>query len=753
MSKKVPLKKTILLSSLGVVTAATAVAIPVSLTTANLNRVIQPIQNKSADSSKPTNPNNRPSGGNTQYEPINGGSDFSKPTKPNNIPSRGNTQYEPINGGSDSSKYATGSEGYDDTSAHEGDDGIINQNFHPEEGMDSNEAINSPGVSVPGLVPHEGMITDNNGNLSKNLNVGAAAGGVIGGIAAVGAIGAGIGLLLNTYKSSKDVTPKPTSTVEKSTVLRDFNLTKSNIADLADASLERFDLIEIKDKDGKRGAYWAPKFWFDNDRKNTGIVGGEYVANSQFRSFLKYINQNPNEMGNPNAIINYLAKQNSGEINFEDVAVGSNSNVTSPSAFRRSNSTSSSSTDSWESYDLDELFDSSDSKVAKPNQSDKDSAKRFLSRSNSTVSTSSTSSSSNKYSILSEGGIARSYSISDIEKELTKTSNIKPSIGQTSNLSFLTVLSDGFRGRRLEKRIVPRDNLGRPLISQPVNVVAKKLTREGNNAFEQGFYLAQVTYNGANNERKVSPVFLPVESLSEANKYETAASLKSLFSSRSNSTDPSVYAAALLTENLYQSGSSTYAIPRVDLYGSVSDYQSIYDSSKNSIILVTGDNKEKQETDYSIYARIDKTRKPAVASAATINEANEMKKRQQALRELAEVPPPLPERNYDTIKSTSSTEKGYSVTLNDTQASSLGSSILSRLNRWGSQIKSVFTKKSKDDSIQFPWYRPHFGMWDETELNKVSANNNVPRPTKIKNRLTSWSSSIRSKFSGFFTKI
>ncbi|SYV95671.1 Uncharacterised protein [Mycoplasmoides gallisepticum] len=40
MSKKVPLKKMILLSSLGVVTAATAVAIPVSLTTANLNRVI-----------------------------------------------------------------------------------------------------------------------------------------------------------------------------------------------------------------------------------------------------------------------------------------------------------------------------------------------------------------------------------------------------------------------------------------------------------------------------------------------------------------------------------------------------------------------------------------------------------------------------------------------------------------------------------------------------------------------------------------
>nr|WP_245576684.1 hypothetical protein [[Mycoplasma] imitans] len=55
MSKKVSLKKTILLSSLCVVTAATAVAIPVSLTAASLNRVIQPIQNKSADSSKPTN--------------------------------------------------------------------------------------------------------------------------------------------------------------------------------------------------------------------------------------------------------------------------------------------------------------------------------------------------------------------------------------------------------------------------------------------------------------------------------------------------------------------------------------------------------------------------------------------------------------------------------------------------------------------------------------------------------------------------
>ncbi|AHV85490.1 hypothetical protein GCW_93852 [Mycoplasmoides gallisepticum S6] len=175
MSKKVPLKKTILLSSLGVVTAATAVAIPVSLTTANLNRVIQPIQNKSADSSKRTNPNN--------------------------IPSRGNTQYKPINGGSDSSKNATGSEGYDDTGAYKGNDGIINQNFHPEEGMDSNGAIgddgiinqnfdpekgmdsngaiNSPGVSVPGLVPHEGTTTDNNGNLSENLNVGAAAGGVL----------------------------------------------------------------------------------------------------------------------------------------------------------------------------------------------------------------------------------------------------------------------------------------------------------------------------------------------------------------------------------------------------------------------------------------------------------------------------------------------------------------------------------------------------------------------------------------------
>lgn len=104
---------------------------------------------------------------------------------------------------------------------------------------------------------------------------------------------------------------------------------------------------------------------------------------------------------------------------------------------------------------------------------------------------------------------------------------------------------------------------------------------------------------------------------------------------------------------------------------------------------------KKKETDYSIYARIDKTRKPAVASDATINEVNEMKKRQQALKELAEVPPPLPERNYDTIKSTSSTEKGYSVTLNDTQASKYGSSILSRLNRWGSQIKSVFTKNLK----------------------------------------------------------
>ncbi|ADC31665.1 major surface antigen P75 [Mycoplasmoides gallisepticum str. F] len=749
MSKKVSLKKTILLSSLGVVTAATAVAMPVSLTTANLNRVIQPIQNKSADSSKPTNPNNRPSRGNANTDQL-----MAEDT--------------------DSSKNATGSEGYDDTGAYKADDGIINQNFHPEkgmdsngaigddgiinqnfdpeEGMDSNGAINSPGVSVPGLVPHEGTTTDNNGNLSENLNVGAAAGGVIGGIAAVGAIGAGIGLLLNTYKSSKDVTPKQTSTVKKSTVLRDFNLTKSNIDDLADASLEKFDLIEIKDKDGKRGTFWAPKFWFDNDRKNTGIVAGDYVSNPEFRSFLKYINQNPNEMGNPSAIINYLAKQNSGQISFVDVSVGSNSNVTSPSAFKRSNSTSSSSTDSWETYNLDKLFDESDSTVAKPSQNDKDSAKRSLSRSNSTVSTSSTSSSSNEYSIFSKDGMARSYSISDIEKELTKTSNIKPSIGQTSNLSFLTVLSDGFRGKRLEKRIVPRDNSGRPLISQPVNVVAKKLIREGNNIFEQGFYLAQVTYNDVNNERKVSPVFLPVESLSEANKYETAASLKSLFSSRSNSTDPSVYAAALLTENLYQSGASAYAIPKVDLYGSVRDYQSIYDSSKNSIILVTDDNKEKKETDYSIYARIDKTRKPAVASDATINEVNEMKKRQQALKELAEVPPPLPERNYDTIKSTSSTEKGYSVTLNDTQASKYGSSILSRLNRWGSQIKSVFTKKSKDDSIQFPWYRPHFGMWDETELNKVSANNNVPRPTKIKNRLTSWSSSIRSKFSGFFTK-
>ncbi|MDC4183173.1 hypothetical protein [Mycoplasma bradburyae] len=731
MSKKVPLKKTILLSSLGVVTATTAVAIPVSLTAANLNRVIQPIQNQSADSPKPSNPNNRPSRGNTQYGPINGG------------------RY------TDSSKYATGSEGYDDTGAYEGDDGISNQNFHPEEGMDPNEAINSPGVSVPGLVPHEGMTADNNGNLSENLNVGAAAGGVIGGIAAVGAIGAGIGLLLNTYKSSRDVTPKPTSAVKKSTVLRDFNLTKSNIDDLADASLEKFDLIEIKDKDGKRGAFWAPKSWFDNDRKNAGIVGGDYVANPEFRSFLKYINQNPNEMGNPSAIINYLAKQNSGEISFDDASGSSNSNVTSPSAFKRSNSTNSSSslTDSWESYDLDKLFNESDSTVAKPSQSDKDSAKRFLSRSNSTVSTSSTSSSSSEYSIFSKGGITRSYSISDIEEELTKTSNIKPSRGQTSNLSFLTVLSDGFRGKRLEKRIVPRDNLGRPLISQPVDVVAKKLTREGKNVFEQGFYLAQVTYNGVNNERKVSPVFLPVESLSESNKYETAASLKSLFSSRSNSTDPSVYAAALLTENLYQSGSSVYAIPKVDLYGSVSDYQSVFDSSKNSIILVTDDNKEKQETDYSIYARIDRTRKPAVASDATINEVNEMKKRQQALKELAEVPPPLPERNYGTIKSTSSTEKGYNVNLNDTQASRFGSSILSRLNRWGSQIKSVFTKKPKDDSIQFPWYRSHFGMLDETELNKVPANNNVLRPTKIKNRLTSWSSSIRSKFSGFFTKI
>ncbi|SYV95669.1 Uncharacterised protein, partial [Mycoplasmoides gallisepticum] len=178
----------------------------------------------------------------------------------------------------ESSKNATGSEGYDDTGAYKGDDGIINQNFHPEKGMnsngaigddgiinqnfhpekgmDSNGAINSPGVSVPGLVPHEGITTDNNGNLSENLNVGAAAGGVIGGIAAVGAIGAGIGLLLNTYKSSKDVTPKQTSTVKKSTVLREFNLTKSNIDDLADASLEKFDLIEIKDKDGKRGTFW-----------------------------------------------------------------------------------------------------------------------------------------------------------------------------------------------------------------------------------------------------------------------------------------------------------------------------------------------------------------------------------------------------------------------------------------------------------------------------------------------------------------
>ncbi|SYV95667.1 Uncharacterised protein, partial [Mycoplasmoides gallisepticum] len=52
-------------------------------------------------------------------------------------------------------------------------------------------------------------------------------------------------------------------------------------------------------------------------------------------------------MGNPSAIINYLAKQNSGQISFVDVSVDSNSNVTSPSAFKRSNSTSSSSTDSW----------------------------------------------------------------------------------------------------------------------------------------------------------------------------------------------------------------------------------------------------------------------------------------------------------------------------------------------------------------------------------------------------------------------
>ncbi|WP_255565832.1 hypothetical protein [Mycoplasma sp. E35C] len=715
------LKKTIILSTLGVVTGAVAVGLPIALTSANINPVIDPLQAKNNTQEEHKDMVN-PSGViDHENNPATNGVTNPQSTPSVNGPINNNGQVNP-NGPTTSTP------------------GVV---VNPElnNGMDGM----SPGVAIPGTI----ITQSEQGNLSPNLNAGAVAGGVIGGISAVGAIGAGVGLLLNTFNSNKVSTTPSTQPVKKSVVLRDFNLTKSNIGDLASASLEKFDLIEIKDKNGNRGAFWAPQSWFDKDRRNTGIVGGDYVANPEFRSFLRYINENPSEMGNPNSILNYLAKQNSGDLDL-DQNKDTSAKITAPNAFRQNSSNS----DEWESYDLDKLFnEKADSTVSKPSNSEKEQAKKFLQKPS--VSTVSSKSNDDKVSILSGSGVSRQYSIKDIEEELTRP---QPSRGQTSNLSLLTVLAEGTMGKRVEKRIVPRDSQGRPLISEPVNVVAQKLLREDSKkVFEEGFYLAQVTYTDHNNQRKVSPVFLPVSALNDENKYETAASLKSLFSNKNNSsTDPSVYAAALITENIYETVRPVSPVQKVDLYGSFNDYQSVYDDAKNSIILVTDDkSKEKTPTDYSIYAKIDKTRKPALASEATINEVNEQRRRQQALRELAEVPPPLPERNLDDLVSNKSktpgSELSYSVNLNSKQASSFRTSVLDQLSNFGSSFKKLFSKKSGDDVKQtFPWYRSHLEMWSQSELDKIYESTKLSSQKSIKNRLSSWSSSIKTRFNSFF---
>lgn len=142
----------------------------------------------------------------------------------------------------------------------------------------------------------------------------------------------------------------------------------------------------------------------------------------------------------------------------------------------------------------------------------------------------------------------------DIQNFKDSISFKSPTNNQHKNLDILAALANGSeaskkllapnKGHDLPEKVVK--NLNNKNISNPFDAVALKMTSKSSDPSELlKFSLSNVTFVDEKGQLKVAPFYLPVDSFSKENYYETTNALSKIV--RTNPNDPTAFARSVLT--------------------------------------------------------------------------------------------------------------------------------------------------------------------------------------------------------------
>lgn len=695
-----------------------------------------------------------------------------------------------------------------------------------------------------GSVDNNGGVTVGPGTTSpqvstSTIDVGAVTGTTIGTLAGAGLLGAGIGVLFKSLRgraNHPDLTdggiplrPSAKDTVD-GIVLKNYkvNTNGDEVDNILRTTAPEFKLSEVIDKDGNRGAFWLPKTWFNpkGDLLSSGAVGSE-----QFRSFLQYLGENPDERGNPNAAINFMSLQDpEGPVskmntkNTESVTVykvsntqaanGSGSSTSDEDEVlkyidnvlndnweksSRSGSTISKATvstktglakdDKWENVDKDYL--SIGSSISSSSASSKGSTFTFTSQdlkilegtheyNVDTGSVHSIKLGSNK--IYDETGKATTIGKTDLIYFLNDINNgnilvdgaTNKTKGQARNLNILTQLINGDEEAKKLLKLSPKKKISKDNISNPFDAVATKYLMNSNRRDDPtSFNLVNVSY-WEKGQMKTTPIFLPDGAFSAQNRAETVDALTKMLSNPNTKNDPSAYAMSLIKAAAVSPAVSEKSsiVPQINLVGGFNEYASI-DNDYNSIQLIFDNDKDKnkvplKDTDFTIYARVDKSRVKALSPQNSIGSSSgskitdDMKRR--SIASLSSEAPSLPPRPADLLSLSSATSSVSSVNLNAAQTAGLRVGLMRSLNsakKWSSRLisrvtstfnKSVLGKKSTSVSslpgLDYAWEgQKGFSLWNKTKKTPSSSSSVSRQPSRTSS--VSSRRGSRSKYNSF----